>query len=126
MHRTTPKLAFVAALLSLGACGDPEPRIDATTLQSTQESFEAMRQQLPPDEYARLKEDLRLISFEAIGGERGMFEASFEGRTLNEAAMHARMARWLHGKTALDIFREAASIRATKKGVLPTGENEGP
>jgi hypothetical protein len=126
MQRATPRIALLVALLSLGACGEPEPRIDATTLQSTRESFEAMRQQLPPDEYTRLQEDLRLISFEAMGGERGMFEASFGGRTLNEAAMHARMGRWLHGKTALDIFREAASIRAAKKVVLPTQENEQP
>lgn len=116
MRSSVIRLALLLAFLPLGACGPAdEPRIDASSLESMQESFATMSEHLTPEEYQRLKDDVQLIAYEAMGGADAVTRASLEGRMLNEAAMHERTGRALHGKSALDIFREAAAIRAAQR-----------
>jgi len=104
-------IAFAALLLVLVACSEPQPRVDASTPESTARSLEEIQSSLPEDKREKFSEALAIIIPYAMGGNLQEVGNTPEARERVQAA--------LRGKTADEIIAEADRIRRERG--IPAG-----
>jgi hypothetical protein len=102
----------VLCLAATAGCGPP--RVDATTGETYEDSLQRVRDALPEDRRAGF--DRAVV---AILADRVNLESLQQGRAAEDPGAHARHS--LSGRTAEEIFEEAARLDAASKRLARAG-----